>query len=145
MKIQQKKMNSNKQKIIFVGHKKSLVFDLIKKMLENKEIVFKDNALDSEKALVIFNFDDEKNKAIKERSKNAISYGFESGADVLATDVNLGEKEANFKINFQGSSIPFWIKNIFDKENLYNALEAVTFGIAGGMNMVEISQIIGNN
>ncbi len=90
---------------------------------------------------VIVNFD----SGIIEKIKNGtsakiLSYGFNEGADVLASDINISENEINFKINYQNSIVPVWLKNTGEKEEVHNALAAIGAGIALGLNLVEISQ-----
>jgi len=49
------------------------------------------------------------------------------------------EEETNFKLNYKGSSVPFWIKG-----DLNNFLAAISIAIQSGMNVVEISEKLKN-
>lgn len=83
----------------------------------------------------IINFDTEKTA-----DKNCLSYGFNIGADIQATDVNVSEAGSNFKVKYKGSIVPFWIKGV----DMYGILEKIAELIADGKNLVEISNIIKN-
>ncbi|MCX5712849.1 MAG: hypothetical protein NTY47_07325 [Candidatus Omnitrophica bacterium] len=55
----------------------------------------------------ILNFDKEKEMV----NKGCLSYGFNEGADIRATDVNTDNSGSNFKANYKGNSVPFWAKS----------------------------------
>ena len=94
-----------------------------------------------ESGFIIVNFDFGILGKIKNKtSAKILTYGFGEGADILASDINVSENEINFKINYQNSIVPVWLKNTDEKEDVHNALAAVGVGLALGMNLVEISQ-----
>lgn len=99
-----------------------------------------------EKSVVVLDSDKTNISALKGRiSAKVIGYGLQSGADLLATDLNKTADEVNFKINLNGDMIPFWLSyaDFFDGEDgLSNALSAIAVGVARGLNLVEISQTI---
>jgi len=90
---------------------------------------------------LILNYDDETIREIKNKTiARSLTFGFQKGADFQATDINYNIKGTNFKINYQGKSIPFWIKRVFGKEQIYTILSAVCLGTVKGLNLIEISQ-----
>ena len=92
------------------------------------------------RGFLVLNFDDETMRQIKnEVVARSLTYGFWEGAEIKATDLNINQ-EANFKINYQGNIVPFWLKNISNQEQIYNILAAISVGIIRGINLVEISQ-----
>lgn len=102
----------------------------------NKPIPLRVNA----KIKIIFNYDDEEVRKFKRY--DSLSYGFQKGADVQASDINIDEKGINFKINYQGSSVPFWLSNVKEKERIFDVLPAICLGILKGINLVELSSIL---
>jgi len=89
---------------------------------------------------LILNFDDETVREIKsESSAHSLTLGFQSGADLKASDVRLNSG-TNFKINYEGNIVPVWLNHLFGKEQIYAALVAVACGMIFELNLVEISQ-----
>lgn len=94
---------------------------------------------------LILNFDDETLREIKNETKaHFLTYGFQERADFRVSDVNSNPEGTNFKINYQGNIIPFWLKDSFSKEKIYSVLAAVCVGAVKEINLVEISQILRN-
>jgi len=92
---------------------------------------------------LILNFDDETVREIKDKIQmRSLTFGFQKGADLRAIDINVNPEGTNFKIEYMGKIVPFWLNGIFGKEQIYSALAAAGAGIVGGMNLVEISQAI---
>ena len=90
---------------------------------------------------LILNYDDETIREIKNKTiARSLTFGFQKGADFQATDINYNIEGINFKINYQGKSMPFWLKGVFGKEQIYAVLSAVCLGTVKGLNLVEISQ-----
>lgn len=97
------------------------------------------------RGFLIANFDERIFRRIKgQTSARFLTYGFLEGADFQVTDVNTGAAETNFKINYGGDIVPFWLKKAAKKEEIYDAISAVCAGAAKGMNLVEISQALKN-
>ncbi len=96
-------------------------------------------------AVLVFNNDDAEISAF---SKNAgcskMNFGLTLDADVAVSDINESEEITNFKLNYKGSSIPVWMKNISGKNELYDVLPAVCVGALSGLNSLEISEILKN-
>jgi hypothetical protein len=90
---------------------------------------------------LVFNFDDETVRDLKNQSPTlSLAFGFAARADVRATDIVLTESNTNFKINYQGNTVPVWLPNLFGKEEIYAALAAATVGEILDLNLVEISE-----
>lgn len=91
----------------------------------------------------LLNFDDETIREIKDStSASCMTYGFQKGADIQASDVHIHLEGTNFKINHDGDVVPFWLKKVFGKEQIYSALIAVTAGIVRNLNLVVLSQAL---
>jgi len=97
------------------------------------------------RGFLILNFDDETVRELKsEINAHSLTYGFQERADFQATDVNVNLSGTNFKMNYQGNIVPFWLKNLFGKEQIYSALTAICLGVIKNINLVEISQTLGD-
>lgn len=105
--------------------------------------LFKKTAKDMpENSCLIFNFDDEAVRMAKNDSRaNILTFGFEEGADLKASDVAINGK-TNFKINYEGSIVPVWMDGPADKERIYCALLVASCALRSGLNLVEISQAL---
>ncbi len=98
-----------------------------------------------ERGFLILNFDDETIREIQEEARaRSLTYGFQEGADFWVSDINVNLNGTNFKMDYQENIIPFWLKNLFGKEQIYSALAAIAGGVAKEINLVEISQILRN-
>jgi len=97
------------------------------------------------RGFLILNFDDETVREIENESlANSLTYGFQERADFQATDVNVNLSGTNFKMNYQGNIVPFWLKNLFGKEQIYSVLTAICLGVVKNINLVEVSQTLGD-
>ena len=69
-------------------------------------------------------------------------------AEIQASDVNINDDGINFKVNYRGSVVPFWLacngEISAEKADpkVQDALAAIAVGLATGLNLVEISQIL---
>lgn len=124
--------------------KKSKLPILVLTNVENKEEVVKIGKLAESlpaRAFLVLNSDEEAAREIKNGSPaRSLTYGFQEKAEVKATDINISREGTNFKINYQGNIVPFWLKNLFDKEEIYNVLAAICAGLISEINLVDISQ-----
>jgi UDP-N-acetylmuramate-alanine ligase len=94
------------------------------------------------KDYLIVNFDDETVRMTRNESEaNIMTFGLQEGADLRASDFT-GDGEVNFKINYRGSSVPFWFAQELNKETVYSVLAAVACGLVLGFNLVEMSQTL---
>jgi len=93
---------------------------------------------------LILNFDDETVREIKDETNlNELTFGIQKLADFVATDIKLNFG-INFKVNYKGSIVPFWLERTFGKEQIYSALAAIAVGSVLDLNLVEISQNLKN-
>ena len=99
----------------------------------------------SEKKYLILDFDNEDIRTlIGKAMAKILTFGFQDGADLRATDINLNyiSRGVNFKINYQGNVVPIWLEKYLGEEQIYAALAAISVGIIFGLNLVEISQAL---
>jgi len=100
----------------------------------------------SAQASLVLNFDDETIRDIKNRtSASVLAFGFGVRAGIQATDVfltQLPDLGTNFKINYEGNTVPVWLKNLFGKEHIYAALAGAAVGELSGLNLVEVSDAL---
>lgn len=91
---------------------------------------------------LVLNFDDEAAREIKDEIKAlTLTYGSQKGADLSFSDLHFN-KGINFKINYKGNIVPFWLDSLYGKEQIYSALAATACGIIFDLNLVEISQAL---
>lgn len=95
-----------------------------------------------EKGFMVLNFDNEEIRSLKrEISAHLLTFGFQEGAEVLASDMKINGN-INFKINHKGNIVPVWLKEQHNKEQVYSVLGAVSIGTILELNLVEISQAL---
>lgn len=75
----------------------------------------------------------------KEQGK-LFTFGLRKDVDFNVSDINLDPGGINFKINYKGNNVPFWIKGSFKKVDVSIISGVIAFGAIMGMNLVEISQ-----
>lgn len=93
-----------------------------------------------EKGALILDFDDEEIRKIKDKpGSKSISFGFENGSDIQASDIKTND-EINFKVNYRGSLVPVWLEKSSNKDQISGILSAIAVGLSLGLNLVEISQ-----
>jgi len=131
----------------------------------DREILFIDDIKKvdlSGRNYLIFNFDREKAAELKGKTgAQILTFGFQFGADIRATDVIQNGREAssaskggeplrglNFKVNHKGSIVPFWLASTpqispeATEGQIYAALAAISAGLIFNLNLVEISQAL---
>lgn len=69
------------------------------------------------------------------------SFALDKKSDLTLTDLQKNHG-TNFKINYKGNSIPFWIKEKLDQNKALNILIAIIIGVILKNNLVKISQVI---
>jgi hypothetical protein len=80
--------------------------------------------------------------------KNKEEARLKIAADLKISDVNVGQEGINFKANYRGSSVPFWLagdNEVSDEQaglKVQAAAVIITNHLARGLNLVEISQIM---
>lgn len=91
----------------------------------------------------ILNLDDRATKEIEgETAAKVLTFGFQRKSDIAATDLNVTSEGINFKLNYEGYTVPFWLSNVSSKSSIYNALSSAGVATALGVNLVEVSQIL---
>lgn len=106
------------------------------KIIEIKEFI---KTLPDKRYLVL-NFDDDIVKNFKkENLANSLTFGFQEGADFACSDIKING-ETNFKVNYDGKTVPFWMEKPLGKEQIYSILSAIAVGTILKLNLVEISQ-----
>ena len=110
-----------------------------------KEILFVDDVKKvnfSDKKYLVLNFDEGMSNVRKFKEKTwlqILTFGFKEGADFQATDIKING-DTNFKINYQGKIVPFWLGGAKSHKEIYSVLTAIATGTALNLNLVEISQ-----
>jgi UDP-N-acetylmuramoyl-tripeptide--D-alanyl-D-alanine ligase len=102
--------------------------------------------------ILILNNDDPSIIKLKEKTDNRkITFGFEEGSDLLASNYHIvyggedGEimpKGIAFKIDHDGNNMPIRLNGIFGKQNVYTALAAFSVGISQGLNFVKMIDVL---
>jgi len=99
---------------------------------------------------VIFNYDDEKIRkhvlSLAEHKK--ISYGFDTKADVTASNYQIIYEDTplarpigiNFKVNFEGVSLPINIQGTLGRQHIYAVLAAMTSAVSQKINLIKASE-----
>jgi len=99
---------------------------------------------------VVLNYDDETVREIKEEiGSHSLTFGFQEGADLTASDIfhqflpeNFKNSGLNFKLNFDGSAVPIWLHQVYGKLHIYSALAAAAVGLIFKLNLIEVSQAL---
>lgn len=91
-------------------------------------------------ANVIYNADNpEICSNIKKEERLIKTCAIQNKGTIYASDIANSGNEINFKINFAGKTIPFWVKGQYDQDQYYSILSAILVAMTMGMNLVEIS------
>ena len=97
----------------------------------------------------VLNCDDELVWELKSKTRaQIISYGFNDKSDIqiINLEYKFDEKEipqgVNFKIQYGNTIVPFRLKNILGKPQVYSAAAAISVGIIYGINLVKISEFL---
>ncbi len=103
--------------------------------------------LDSQ-GLAIINFDNAPAREMLSASKaRVLTYGLNNGANLQAQDIiynytrgNYELTGINFKLNYDGSIVPVFMKNIMSESALYATLAAAAVGIYFNYNLLDIAE-----
>jgi len=130
----------------YVSHAHTEFFKTIKKIAQEKRVIVSHL---SEDAFAVVNFD---NPLVMENAKTkaeTITFGFKEGADLRATDINLIEDETtgwpiglNFKINFNGSTVPVFIPDVIAEHLIPSVLVGLAVGHIFGLNMIDAAAVL---
>ena len=81
-------------------------------------------------------------REIKKESKVGVfSFGFQEKADFWATDIKVNS-DTNFKVNYRGNIVPFWLRGVASNERIYSAVVAALIGELMGLNLVKASEAL---
>ncbi|MFA5163420.1 MAG: UDP-N-acetylmuramoyl-tripeptide--D-alanyl-D-alanine ligase [Patescibacteria group bacterium] len=87
--------------------------------------------------LVVLNYDNEATRAMAEASRaKVLSYGFDRGADLVAQEWH----GRNFKLSYQGSIVPVFMKQAVGRPAVYAVLAGAALGLHYGLNLLDIAQ-----
>jgi hypothetical protein len=77
------------------------------------------------------------------RKKEFLTFGInKKSADFYITDIHQREEEINFKVNYGGNTIPFWIKEKMKKKEIYSILPALCIVKLFKLNLADVSHRI---
>jgi hypothetical protein len=94
---------------------------------------------------LIVNFDDETARKLGDQlNVYNLTFGFNQGADLFATDCHFAKGGVTFKLNFKGNILPIWLPYLSDKNNILGVLAALSLSQVFNLNLVEVSQILKN-
>ena len=98
-----------------------------------------------EKDVLVFNFDEEETREIQNTHKGkSLSVGFLRTPNLSISDFNVNQGETNFKIDFQGNTVPIWLKGEWNKKKTTALSLAIICAFELGLNLVEISKQLKN-
>lgn len=91
---------------------------------------------------LVLNFDDEITRGIKNLTDlKLVTFGFGEGADFMASDIKYNHT-TNFKLNYQGNTVPIWLDFNAQKEQLYSLVSAIAVTTILNLNLVEVSEVL---
>ena len=104
------------------------------------------------KGLAVVNYDSELAREMAGISKaRVLTYGLQPGANLQAQDIvfnfakgNYELSGVNFKLNYNGSTVPVFMPEVLSETAVYAALAAAAVGIYFKFNLVEIAQALKN-
>jgi len=120
-----------------------------KKILQEKSWLVKNLPADG---LAVLNHDNAQLRGLaKTLNRPALTYGFRSGADILASDLKIGylpdlgegvnlAKGVSFRVSYKTIFLPIELPNIISQTQVSSALAAAAIGVHLGMNLVEIGK-----
>ena len=119
------------------------------KLIGEKALLIKSLPLEG---LAVLNYDDlsvrDVGRGLPPKIKK-IFYGFGQGADLkivnyelVVRDLDRKDFGLSFKLDYQGSLVPFHLNRVLAKQQVFAAAAAAAVGVFFGMNLVEISQAL---
>lgn len=125
-------------------------FGSLENILKEKQIIVTHL---SPQGLAILNTDDKMLSNFKNKIQaKTITFGFSERAEIRVLEAKI-DQEINekgelkiyglrFKISYQGNVMPFFLPKVLAKHQLYSVLVAISVGLAQGINLLEISEIL---
>ncbi len=103
----------------------------------------------SREKFAIFNYDDESVNLMSEKTQaQAITYGFQGGADIQASDEKISFQEngeiqgISFKVSYQGNVVPMLLPAVLGPHQIYAALAAIAVGLIYEINLLDIAEAL---
>jgi len=122
-------------------------FGTVEEVAKEKQKIVTSLAKDN---FAVLNFDDPLvMKMAKRVNAKIITFGFSQGADVRAIELsNQGQglhiEGLNFKVQYQGSSVPMFLPGVIGGHQINAALVATSVGLSLGMDLIQVSRAIGS-
>ncbi len=128
--------------LTFISHAHTEFFKTIQNIALEKQVIISHL---KPSGFAILNYDNSYvMEQVKKTKAQVITYGFKEGADLRATDLQVltsddGSRPIgfNFKINFQGSSVPVFLPDIISSSVIPATLAAVAVGQTFGINLLQ--------
>lgn len=127
-------------------------FKTMERIVREKQLIISHLKTDG---FAILNGDDTEVLKMKEKTKaKVLTFGFGEGLDIKAFEPNVVKagpeskwvdysiQGITFKVSYQGSTVPFFLKSVFGEHQVLAALAAIGCGAAFGLNLVEISEAL---
>lgn len=133
--------------LTYISHAHTEAFKTIKKIAQEKRVIISHLQRDG---FAVLNFDNELvMQNINMTKAEVITFGFKTGADFQATDMNVIVDEKNlwptglnFKLNFQGNIVPVFLPGAIATHLIPAALSAIAVGHILGINVVEAANAL---
>lgn len=131
--------------LTFISHAHTEFFKTIGKIAQEKRVIISHLKADG---FAILNYD---NALVMEQASvtraTTITYGFKEGADLRATDLNVLMSEDgrrpigfNFKVNYNGASVPVFLPDIISHSFIPATLAALAVATTFGINLLEAAE-----
>lgn len=95
----------------------------------------------SERGYIISDIETARELQRENENLNISTVGLSERSDLWVSDLNISE-ETNFKVNYGGDSVPFWVDKKLNKGEVIEILLVVRAWMILGMNLVQISENI---
>jgi len=131
--------------VTVVSHSHLEYFGSLNNIKKEKQVLIE--SLDSQ-GLAILNYDNVSANEMASASKaRVVTYGLKTGANLQAQDIiynftrgNYELTGINFKLNYNGSIVPVYMKNIMSESALYATLAAAAVGLYFKFNLLDIAR-----
>ncbi len=131
--------NNQKTEDLFSNFREVITVVNSENITDEKEVI--QTMKKSDTLLVDF---ESKEKFSGKRMKYFLSFGFDSEADFNISDMNIHDKKTNFKLNYDGSSVPVWIPGKKTEDDVLQVVASLGVGVLLNINFVSLTQKIKN-
>lgn len=133
--------------LTYISHAHTEAFKTIKKIAQEKRVIISHLQRDG---FAVLNFDNEMVMQNANMTKaEVITFGFKSGANFQATDINIIINEEtswptglNFKLNYEGNIVPVFLPGAIATHLIPSVLSAIAVGHILGINVVEATSAL---